>query len=120
MPSIGKNVSASYSSSPVSGRLCPRPGLSNQRASRAFITNQPGLAGTSPASVRSSSASPTTGGIIRVRRLAAIEVSDSLRELAALALKLDRKLLSALARRGDAVVEQRPLELEEIELHRLP
>jgi hypothetical protein len=57
---LGHEVSASYSSLPVSGRLCPCPGLSNQRASRAFMTNQPELAGTSPASVCSSSASGTT------------------------------------------------------------
>jgi hypothetical protein len=62
MPSIAKNVSASCSSTPVSGRLCPRPGCSIQRASRAFITNQPALAGASPASVGASFASGTTGG----------------------------------------------------------
>src|ERR687892_120276 len=84
------------------------------------MTNQPEPAGTSPASVRSSAASPITGGIIEGRRSAAIEVSDSLRKLAALALQLDRKLLPALARGGDAVVQQRPLELEKIEFHRLP
>ena len=49
-----------YSSSPVSGRLWPCPGFSNQRPSRAFMTNQPALAGTSPASLCSSSASGTT------------------------------------------------------------
>ena len=59
-PSIGKNVSASYSSLPVSGRLWPMPGFSNQRASRAFMTNQPGLAATSPAPLSSSSASGAT------------------------------------------------------------
>ena len=64
MPSIGKYVSAN-SSDPVKGSLSPRPGRLNQRASRAFITNQPELAGTSPASVCSSSASGTTVGMIR-------------------------------------------------------
>src|SRR5918996_783386 len=59
MPSIGKYVSASNSSLPVNGRLSPRPGRWNQRASRAFITNQPALAGASPAPVSLSSASGT-------------------------------------------------------------
>ncbi len=62
MPSMGKYVSASSSSAPVKGRLSPRPGLWNQRASRAFMTNQPTLAGTSPASVSVRSASGTTLG----------------------------------------------------------
>jgi hypothetical protein len=38
----------------------PCPGFSNQRASRAFTTNQPSPAGTSPAPVSSSRASGTT------------------------------------------------------------
>src|SRR5918996_5827567 len=68
MPSIGKYVSASNSSLPVNGRLSPRPGRWNQRASRAFITNQPALAGTSPAPVSLSSASGTI-----VRSLRAVD-----------------------------------------------
>ena len=56
---MGKKVSASYSSYPVRGTLCPWPGFSNQRVSRAFSTNQPGLTGKSPASVASSLASGT-------------------------------------------------------------
>src|SRR5829696_797320 len=43
------------------GKLC-RPWRWNQRASRAFTTNQPALTGTSPASVSWSLASGTTAG----------------------------------------------------------
>src|SRR3954447_16984666 len=59
MPSIGKYVSASNSSRPVSGRLSPRPGRWDQRASRAFMTNQPALSGTRPAPLSFSFASGT-------------------------------------------------------------
>jgi len=65
MPSIGKYVSASNSSHPVNGRLSARPGRWNQRASRAFRTNQPVLAGTSPEPVSFSSASGTIVEMIR-------------------------------------------------------
>ena len=58
MPSSGKNVSASYSSQPVSGMLQPLPGVTNQRPSLTFMTNQPSLAGTSPAPSSFSCASP--------------------------------------------------------------
>src|SRR5215211_7987391 len=68
IPSIGKKVSASSSSCPVSGRLYARPGFSNQRASRAFMTNQPTVAGTNPASVSSSSASGTTRRMLGAKR----------------------------------------------------
>src|SRR5215218_5151071 len=56
MPTCGKSVS------PSNGRLSPRPGRWRQRASRAFRTNQPSPAATSPCSVRSKGASGTTGG----------------------------------------------------------
>lgn len=61
LPSIGKYVSASNSSHPVNGRLS-RPGRWNHRASRVFMTNQPTVTGTSPASVSVRSASRTTVG----------------------------------------------------------
>ena len=61
MPSIPKNVSASYSLHPVSGRLnaWPSPHL-NHRTSPACMTNHPVLSGTSPASVSFNVASSAT------------------------------------------------------------
>src|SRR4051794_4308123 len=62
MPSIGKNVSASYSSLPVSDVAKPCPGFSDQRASCRLTTNQPSETGKRPpASVGSSFASGTSG-----------------------------------------------------------